>query len=1541
MTGFPDLQSKFNKIWNENAKYRLMRMEDAAAQMVQDGLLTKAEYEQLMKTSVFGFGFDVGFNYEVYNDQTSYVAPITSDSGQSTQPATKPSFGILGNNEFINMAEMPVNYQIKTGEYDILSLEYLSAISFLSNIFNNAEASFEQQRKIEGWVADFVNTLRKKATRGQVAYELKSTISDLEFLNAAMRGALVDGNGKDVSFETAFKATRGVEYSKEKIEICQLKSEAYAQADMIYRGINELVSNLEKYSYGSTDLSYIKKFNANVLKTFSMLGISTVEEINEMLTKIGKRLGVEIILDKLGSNGKAYYGQSYLIKYKGKNGSFMELTPEIAKAISTELITQLEATKRSMLDQPLDSTDEDIERYLAELKSDYKSSFREAYGDKDIDGLVEEYIRKQQNGVMWTNLGVNIGLTIASFFTGGATSLLVTGLLVTQPLQALEMATDESDETDLKAYATMLASQIPWMGAGFAIGKFGDLARSLVKLKRLQWLATKTGRSFDDMANLLTQGTNAGHVKSLEGLTNALKITRGLADFTGMTFEFTLDLLFTKLIQPEGATDQDWIMAFVGALAGSSLNKNFARTGDVTTRAAQLQKDFAVLKLSDFEAKMIIEEIDRRVASGEWEKAAAKVTARTAAPVSTVKASEAEGASTPKASSPEAEVTPAPVIKTSTIDPTPIPTVKAPEGVDAPALTIKTPKADVAPTPTIKTPKAGNAKTVVTILPAKDAAGFVVKIGDVEYTAKDFDEVSVLLKEKAPQDAEIDMSKIDLGELCAGSNLSVGSSFSAMIKNPVTYFKNIYYKKQILKEINLNNVDPKQVEYFLDQLIKRNADISSWYAYQIEYIMKAANQVGGDVIKNLDVVSDLLAKYNSYVGRAIIKFVEQTRANGGIGKVDEKALFTLFYMMNECDISEEQFFAIFNKGLSYEKYRCYDDFVYKHFSTEMWEGLAKIMPVLKDLSPEQIANLDIYKLFNLTKLEYFSCVTLADKQNMLAAIEALPENIKQKMQDLGFDIRGIEARLKVETKTTGYAVTTDKAAQKRFLNSFIISRPIMNGVTAQPLTKAEGVLASSNFRTYIDSFANVGIPLKYSRESFVKDLNALLEKLPENERAEVLKELNITINKNSFSGFIKLNDFRMGNYSQASVPILKQIRECANNFVKNNEVVCDDPEIKAILDDIVQGFPEFTSIMGKVDADHVNKLEIHILQALNEAISNPKYNLLTNEEKKILKFSILLHDLGKIEGVGGEHASASTVFARSILSKFNLNDTVQNSIINLVKYHHFAEGVYGYDFNFMFRTESEQKIAVVMAEADYSARFNKELDTHKYHTKGTKELNYSIFDAVDTFRKPGNRLMTDNNKSVSLIAPRYKYQLQNGETVEIPVMDMRKVAGSEGAANYGWHNGKTLDDTIVLVHNCSKIENVNTILESQLDPNMDITLSTRVRRLTSKDSSYGKYQLILSSTDSNIGGVFGTNIGSGGKKGFSHFIYSIFGEQQDKTAKVGLELADQYMNEILVLNPKVEQIAILDDISPEEIPIELVELSYKYKVPIIILGRKK
>ena len=277
-----------------------------------------------------------------------------------------------------------------------------------------------------------------------------------------------------------------------------------------------------------------------------------------------------------------------------------------------------------MLGLPLDSSDKEVEKYLEQLKNDYEQSFKEAYGDKDISTLSEEYITAQQKGLMAVNLGANIVLIATSMLTGGVTASLMTGLLMTQPLQALEMFTDENAETNLEAYGKMMLSQIPWMGAGMVMGKLGDLARSFVKLKGLQNLATNSGRSLDDLINIATNASKTGH-KLPADLQKAMQITRRIADASGMSVEMALDYAVTKLVQPEGATTQDWIMSFVGALAGSSLNKNisdFTKTKDV--RAVELQKAFPDLRLSAEEAEKIISKIDEMVADGSWQQAAAK-----------------------------------------------------------------------------------------------------------------------------------------------------------------------------------------------------------------------------------------------------------------------------------------------------------------------------------------------------------------------------------------------------------------------------------------------------------------------------------------------------------------------------------------------------------------------------------------------------------------------------------------------------------------------------------------------------------------------------------------------------------------------------------------------------------------------------------------------------------------------------------------------------------------------------------------------------
>ena len=235
MVDFGNLQTKFMQIYESNPKYRLLSYESALSQMVQDGVLTKAEYDQLIKTSAFGFGFATCNGDSVsFSRTTNLVVPPYSSSVDIETGEEIPTFGNLGNNEFVNFAELPVNYQIVPGEYTILSRDSYNTFSYFLEIFNTAEAAYEQQRTNEGWVSDAINAWRElvnaDSTRKDVASLLASSRSDIELLDAAMRGALVDGNGNNIDFEKAFVTLRGVKYSKEKIEECQKKSDQTAAA---------------------------------------------------------------------------------------------------------------------------------------------------------------------------------------------------------------------------------------------------------------------------------------------------------------------------------------------------------------------------------------------------------------------------------------------------------------------------------------------------------------------------------------------------------------------------------------------------------------------------------------------------------------------------------------------------------------------------------------------------------------------------------------------------------------------------------------------------------------------------------------------------------------------------------------------------------------------------------------------------------------------------------------------------------------------------------------------------------------------------------------------------------------------------------------------------------------------------------------------------------------------------------------------------------------------------------------------------------------
>jgi hypothetical protein len=392
----------------------------------------------------------------------------------------------------------------------------------------------------------------------------------------------------------------------------------------------------------------------------------------------------------------------------------------------------------------------------------------------------------------------------------------------------------------------------------------------------------------------------------------------------------------------------------------------------------------------------------------------------------------------------------------------------------------------------------------------------------------------------------------------------------------------------------------------------------------------------------------------------------------------------------------------------------------------------------------------------------------------------------------------------------------------------------------------------------------------------------------------------------------------MNEFSKNSESTLKEIKNIVDKFALNNEVNVQNTEIKQVLDDLVQGFPEFTSIIGKIDADHAGSLEVHTLKVLSKAMSDPNYANLSNSEKTMLKFAVLLHDIGKAEGINTPHAEKSALYARSILDKINMSSDMKDGIVNLIKNHHWTQAPKV--FYHQFRTPEQEKVAMILGNADKNARFNTNTETTP---TGNKLKN--IYSREE--------LEITQNSFVATKYPKQNFTLSNGKTVSVKVADLRNVNYDAPASDYGWFSNENLGNTKIQVHNV-KTDNIGTaaeklreIIKASLNPNKEMVLSTSVTNIPQMQANgYGNVTAILKTPNGNLS-HFKQGSGSGLKKDISYFYGSA---DQNKNI-----LIDKNDNEILALKPQIEQIG-LTNIEPENIPLDLIELAAEYDIPIVI-----
>jgi hypothetical protein len=358
---------------------------------------------------------------------------------------------------------------------------------------------------------------------------------------------------------------------------------------------------------------------------------------------------------------------------------------------------------------------------------------------------------------------------------------------------------------------------------------------------------------------------------------------------------------------------------------------------------------------------------------------------------------------------------------------------------------------------------------------------------------------------------------------------------------------------------------------------------------------------------------------------------------------------------------------------------------------------------------------------------------------------------------------------------------------------------------------------------------------------------------------------------------------------------------------------------------LIQGFPEFTSIIGKIDADHAGSLDVHTLKVLSKAMSDPNYAKLSDKEKTMLKFAVLLHDIGKVEGVNTPHAGKSALYARSILDKINISSDMKDGIVNLIKNHHWTQSPQ--EFYHYFRTTEQQNIAKILGNADKNARFNTNTETTP---TGKKFENIYSRKELD---------ITQNSFVATKKYPTRNYTLSNGKTVSVKIADLRNVNYDTSASDYGWFSNETLGKTKFQVHNVktdaygTATDKLREIIKASLNPNKEIVLSTSVTDIPRMQSNgYGNVTAILKTPNGNLSN-FQQGVGSGCKKDIGQF-WGCAGQSRSFSAD-GIN-----SNEVFALKPQIEQIG-LTNVEPEDIPLDLIELASEYDIPIVIFRKSR
>lgn len=374
------------------------------------------------------------------------------------------------------------------------------------------------------------------------------------------------------------------------------------------------------------------------------------------------------------------------------------------------------------------------------------------------------------------------------------------------------------------------------------------------------------------------------------------------------------------------------------------------------------------------------------------------------------------------------------------------------------------------------------------------------------------------------------------------------------------------------------------------------------------------------------------------------------------------------------------------------------------------------------------------------------------------------------------------------------------------------------GIDTKPLTAQQKAFFEQGLHNLDNSikgvdFNKVELELKIPRSVFVTKVTEAMKNLEPLEQRKVMDYYGFEIENGVLKGYpINLNngDKLSEIASMKTRKVVENIRPLVIEFSEKNpiKVTNASADFEKDLNDILQGLPEFRPMIGKVQhKTHAYTLDKHTLKVLQGVVSNPKFQNLSTEDKKILSIASLLHDITKTEGVRDlAHPMESAFDAFYIIQKMNLPEEQQLKIYELIKSHNWLDRLnnpkntpemvqqIAQDIAFDSRHTNTFELAKILCEADMKA-VKKDSTFFEHHKKTLEQMS----NLVDRYIK---RIHTTQIVLPQTVIPKAS-QITGGVTksadgIKNTVIYMNNVGNDLSA--YGFAKGTTKENWRGLVH---------------------------------------------------------------------------------------------------------------------------------------------